>query len=329
MKRFLTASMRRTIRRAGVASLALCLAAGCERQRPNWTQGYVEGEFVYVASPLAGALESLKAQRGMNVHTGDLLFTLDSDSERDEQDLAAWQVRQAAANLDDANEGKRPSEIDSVAAQLKRAQAALKLSETELSRQEQLALVAGAAAKDDLDKARSQRDQDRNTAAQLEADLATARLGARTNQVLAAEASVGAMKAGLAKATWDLGQKSQSAPKSGLVFDTFYREGEWVAAGRPIVSLLPPENIKVRAFVPETLMGAIHPGGSARVHVDGITEPLDAKISFISPNAEYTPPVIYSRESRSKLMYLVEMVFDPGTAAKLHPGQPVDVEFSF
>ena len=319
MKRFLT----------GVASLALCLAAGCERQRPNWTQGYVEGEFVYIASPLAGALESLKVQRGMIIHQGDLLFTLESGSEKDAQDQAAWQARQAVANHDDALEGKRPSEIDSIAAQLRRAQAALKLSDIELARQEQLATVPGAASKDDLDKARSQRDQDHNTVAGLEADLETARLGVRTNQVLSAEASVGATKAGLAKATWDLGQKSQSAPKNGLVFDTFYREGEWVAAGRPIVSLLPPENVKVRAFVPEGILGAIHPGDSARVHVDGISETLTAKISFVSPNAEYTPPVIYSRESRSKLAYLVEMVFDERTAARLHPGQPVDVEFSY
>ncbi len=309
--------------------MALCMAAGCERQRPNWTQGYVEGEFVYVASPLAGALESLKVQRGMSIRQGDLLFALENGSEKDLQEQAAWQARQAAANRDDALQGKRPSEIDSIAAQLQRAQAALKLSESQLSRQEQLAAVAGASAKDDLDKALSQRDQDRNAVADIEAELATARLGARSNQVLAAEAGVGAAKAGLAKAGWDLAQKSQSAPKSGLVFDTFYREGEWVAAGRPIVSLLPPENIKVRAFVAESVLGALHPGSGARVHVDGIGEALTGKISFISPNAEYTPPVIYSRESRSKLMYLVELVFDEGTAARLHPGQPVDVEFSF
>src|SRR5208283_1505784 len=119
----------------------------------------------------------------------------------------------------------------------------------------------------------------------------------------------------------------QTAPKGGLVFDTLYRPGEWVAAGRPVVALLPPENVKVRAFVPETRVGAIHPGDPVRVTVDGMAEPFLGKVSFISPQSEYTPPVIYSEESRGKLVFMVEMVFDAATAGNLHPGQPVDVLF--
>jgi HlyD family secretion protein len=112
-----------------------------------------------------------------------------------------------------------------------------------------------------------------------------------------------------------------------LVYDTLYRQGEWVAAGKPVVALLPPQNIKVRAFVPETRVGSIHYGDEVRVAVDGVRDPFIGKISYISPHAEYTPPVIYSRESRDKLVFMVEAVFDPATAAKLHPGQPVDVQF--
>ncbi|HEV3409112.1 MAG TPA: HlyD family efflux transporter periplasmic adaptor subunit, partial [Chthoniobacterales bacterium] len=104
--------------------------------------------------------------------------------------------------------------------------------------------------------------------------------------------------------------------------------GEWVPAGRPIVALLPPENIKVRAFVPETRIGTLRVGGEARVSVDGVGNPYPGRISYISPRAEYTPPVIYSRESREKLVFMVELRFDPEIAARLHPGQPVDVEFA-
>ena len=100
-----------------------------------------------------------------------------------------------------------------------------------------------------------------------------------------------------------------------------------MAAEKPVISLLPPANIKVRAFVPEQRVGSIHPGDSVRVCGRGASEPLAGKASFISPKAEYTPPVIYSQESRDKLMFMIESVFDPATAAKLHPGQPVDVEF--
>jgi HlyD family secretion protein len=94
-----------------------------------------------------------------------------------------------------------------------------------------------------------------------------------------------------------------------------------------VISLLPPLNIKVRAFVPESRIGAIHVGDGVRVRVDGVAEPIVGKVSFISPQAEYTPPVIYSQETRGKLVFMIEAVFEPAVAAKLHPGQPVDVEF--
>ncbi len=240
---------------------AFCIFASCSRSDRRRVQGYVEGEFVYVASPRAGALEALRMRRGAQVKAGDLLFVLESASEKAARDEAL---------------------------------AALTLSEKEFARQEKLIRVPGATADQDFDRARSKRDQDRQRVAQAE---------------------------------WDLSQKRQTAPQAGLIFDTLYREGEWVAAGRPVVALLPPQNIKVRAFVPETQIGAIHINDNVRVFVDGVREPFVGKVSFISPRAEYTPPVIYSRESRSKLVFMIEAVFDPKTAANLHPGQPVDVEF--
>ena len=101
-----------------------------------------------------------------------------------------------------------------------------------------------------------------------------------------------------------------------------------VTAGRPVVSLLPPANIKVRTFVPEARLTTLHVGDVVKVHLDGIAEALSAKVSFIAPQAEYTPPVIYSQENRSKLVFMIELRFDDAVAAKLHPGQPVDVEFA-
>lgn len=245
------------------ALAVLCIFVGCSRPAPNRVQGYVEGEFVYIASSHAGALESLHVQRGQHVNAGDPLFVLESASEKAARD---------------------------------QAKAALTLSEKEFARQEKLIRTPGATAEHDFDRARSTRDQDNQRMAQAE---------------------------------WDLSQKRQGAPQAGLVFDTFYREGEWVAAGRPVVALLPPQNIKVRAFVPEKQIGAIHPGDRVRITVDGLLEPLIGKVSFISPQAEYTPPVIYSRESRDKLVFMIEATFDPKTAATLHPGQPVDVQFGF
>ena len=135
-----------------------------------------------------------------------------------------------------------------------------------------------------------------------------------------------ALEAALAQAEWSLSQKRQAAPLAGLVFDTIFQQGEWVPAGRPVIALLPPANMKVRAFVPQARVSTIRLGANARVFADGAGE-FAGKVSFISPQAEFTPPVIYSQESRGKLVFMVEIVFDPATAAKLHPGQPVDVQF--
>lgn len=243
---------------AGALAAAAALTA-CAKRTENYLQGYVEGEFVYVASPYGGALESLFVQRGTEVKAGDPLFVLESAAERATRD---------------------------------QAQAALVLSEKDLERMETLAR-RNLIAMQELDRARSTRDQDRER---------------------------------LAKAEWDLSEKRQNAPQAGLVFDTLFRVGEWVAPGRPVVAILPPGNVKVRAFVPETQIGTVRVGYGARIHVDGMDGPLEGRVGFISPKAEYTPPVIYSRETRDKLVFMIEILFDPKTGAKLHPGQPVDVE---
>jgi HlyD family secretion protein len=263
----------------------------------------------------------------MQVKAGDLLFALDSTPEQAARDEAERRLAQARANVEDVKKGKRPSEIDAIAAQLKQARAALTLAEKEFARQENLTRTPGATAELEFLRARSMRDQARQRVAQLEADLTTARLGSRSDLITAAEANLRAVEAALIKAEWDLSQKRQTSPQAGLVLDTLYREGEWIPAGRPVVALLPPQNIKVRAFVPETRIGSIHPGDSIRVSVDGVAGPFIGTIRYIPPQAEYTPPVIYSQESRSKLVFMIEAVFDPETSVNLHPGQPVDVHF--
>jgi HlyD family secretion protein len=306
---------------------SLALLTACNRSHPNYVQGYVEGEFVYVASPQSGALQTLAVSRGAIVKAGDPLFALEQSPEKDALEQAQRRLGEARANLADARKGKREPEIHSLEAQIKEARAALDYSAAELERQEKLSRVAGAGSADDLEKARAAHGEDAARVSQMEADLETARLGAREDVVAALEANLKALEAAQARSQWELGQKHQAAPQAGVVFDTLYRQGEWVEAGRPVVALLPPQNIKVRAFVPESVVSALHQGDHITVHVDGITNnSVTGTISFISPQAEYTPPVIYSDESRQKLVFMIEAIFDPKTAAQLHPGQPVDVQ---
>jgi HlyD family secretion protein len=310
------------------ATMALCCLTGCNRTpaEARTVQGYVEGEFVSIAAPQAGRLGTLFVQRGAQVKGGDPLFVLEGVQERTARDEARLRLDQLRAQLADAKKGKRPTEIESGTAQLNLARVTLQLSDKELLRLEKL-LEAKVVSQQDVDRQRSLRDQDRQRVAQLEADLATARLGLRGDQITASEASVRAAEAALTRGEWDLAQTRQAAPTAGIVFDTLYRQGEWIAAGHPVILLLPPGNIKVRTFVPQPLLSSIHQGDKVQVSVDGVKDPFSGTVQYISPQAEYTPPVIYNRDNRQKLVYLIELAFDPATAAQLHPGQPVDVRF--
>ena len=98
-----------------------------------------------------------------------------------------------------------------------------------------------------------------------------------------------------------------------------------MTAGAPVVSLLPPENIFVRFFVPEPILGSLHRGDQVRLTCDGCAAGLTATISFISPQAEFTPPLIYSESNIAKLVFLIEAHPPPDQAVKLNPGQPIEV----
>jgi len=301
------------------------LLAGCSQNSIGSFQGYIEGEYVYVAAPLAGALTHLAVARGDAVKAGQLLFELERQSETAALAQAEKNLAQAQSQLDDLTKGKRPTEIASLTAQLARAQADLKLSTAQLARREQLGGSA-VVSKEELDQARAQKDASQAQVSQLTADLATAKLGGRDDAIRAAQAAAESQRAAREKAQWAFDQKQQFAPVAAQVHDTLYRQGEFVAAGNPVVVLLPPENLKVRFFVPQEKLPAVKVGGSVSVKPDGAAHPFTATVNYIATQAEYTPPVIYSRETRANLVFMIEAKFSPADAAELRPGQPVDVE---
>lgn len=311
--------------RALLGCLAIVLLA-CTNEGSRIYQGYAEGEYVRVAAPFAGTLETLAVKRGAQVKAGDPLFTLEQENEAAARREAQQRLKNAEAQLADLRKGKRPTEIEAVQAQLAQAEAAERFSRTQLTRAEEL-VAQNFVTRDRLDEARASHDRDVQRVTELKAQLATARLAARPDEIKAAEYGVEAAKAALAQAEWKLDQKSVKAYVAGLVQDTFFVRGEWVNANQPVVSLLPPENIKVRFFVEERRLGAVRIGQRLAVSCDGCPAPVAAEVSFISPQAEFTPPVIYSRQERAKLVFLVEARPAPGDAVKLHPGQPVEVRF--
>ncbi len=309
--------------RLGLAAALLASFAACSRRPAGHWQGYIEGEFVHVAAPLAGRLEKLSVQRGQRVAAGAPLFALEQSAEAAALREAVQRLRQTQARLADLKKGQRPSELDAMEARLAQARNATQLSGLELERITRL-YETKVVSTDDHDRARLNHERNRNLVAELEAQLATAQLGARSDAVAAAEAEAAAAQAALDRAGWSVAEKNQTAPKTALVYDTLFRPGEFVPAATPVVSLLPPENIKVRFFVSEAGFAALKAGDTVRVSLTG-REPLEARISYLSPRPEYTPPVLYNRENRAKLAFLVEAVFDPAAARDLHPGQPADV----
>ena len=301
--------------------LLVLLLAGCQQADDSYWQGYVEGEYVMLASPYAGQLLKLHVRRGEKTDAGKPMFALEQESERAARLEAEQRVKSAQARRENLGVPRREPEIEALRADLRQAQAARKLSESTFARESNL-LASGATSQLRYDEARTAAERDRARVAEAEAQLRQAQMPVgRDAERKAAESDVETARAALAQAAWRLEQKSVAAPIGGMVQDTYFVEGEWVPAGRPVVSLLPPGNIKVRFYVPEPLLASLSIGKPVQVSCDGCS-PVSGKISYISSQAEYTPPVLYSKESRSKLVFLIEARLEGST---LRPGQPVDV----
>lgn len=311
--------------RAGVIVLSLVssvLLSACGPARETPLLGYVEVEPMRVAAQQAGRLVSLSVQRGGEVAAGAPLFALDTELERPALDEAEARRAQSDAQAQDLASGKRPVELDAYRARERAASAALSLAESELARQQSLA-ARGFVSAMSLD---SLRERVRSARAQLDqavADLRAAELAGRDAQRAAATAAVKVADAQRVQAQTRLAQKQLVAPVAAHVEDTFYRIGEWVPAGSPVVSLLPAGSTKLRFYVPEARLAALRPGQRIRVRCDGCGDGFTARVTWVASSAEYTPPVIYSKDNRAKLVFKAEA--QPERALALAPGLPVDV----
>jgi HlyD family secretion protein len=309
--------------RSLVAALGVLLVACGAPAERRWS-GYVEGDYVYVASPIGGALATLDVQRGQDVAKDAPLFALDSASERAAREEAAARAQSAQAQAANTDKGRRREEIAVTEAQLAQARAQAALAASELARQQQL-VAQGFVSTARLDDARTAAEQTRARVAELDAALKVARLPARSDERAAADALSDAARAALAQVQWREAQKTQHAPAAGRVADTFFRVGEWVQPGQPVVSLLPTGAVHARFFVPEAELGTVAVGQTVLLYCDGCGAPIAARIDFIASHAEYTPPVIYSNAQRARLVFQVQARPSPADGARLKPGQPLDV----
>ncbi len=307
---------------------ALLSLAGCKNSEIVELNGYIEAEPTLVSSSQAGNLTHLTLSKGEWAKAGELLFTLEQENELAQVAEAKSTYQRLLSLIEDNLKGKRPEEKAALQAELDSAKASLKLSEIEVKRQADL-IKSGYTSKSNLDTLIAQRDKNLAQVAEAESQIKLAALGIREDLLQASREEASMAQAQLAQAQWRLDQKNIKfdGTTKARVEDIFFRIGEWVPAGTPVMKLQTPELIKARFFVPEAQLSKIQLGQKIIIQCDGCSKPLSAKVSFISTQAEFTPPVIFSQENRERLVFMVEATPIPSDALKFKAGQPVQIHW--
>ena len=309
--------------RAVVAVLALALQA-CSPAGPTDWSGYVEGEYIQMAAPLTARLKQLPVQAGQQVQAGAELFLLEGDLEQAQAAEAEARVQVARAQQANLETGRRPPELAVTQAQRDQVAAQAAQARRDLVRVEQQA-AQGFVSPARVDEARTLQQQTQSRLAELDAALVVARLPARTDERQASRAGAQAAEQALRQVRWRESQTRQLAPVAAEVAEVYYRVGELVSAGQPVLALLPADRRKARFFVPETEFATLQNGQAVELSCDGCGAPMRASITRMATQPEYAPPVIYSNTSRARLVFMVEARPAPSDALRLMPGQPVQV----
>ncbi len=296
---------------------------GCPATPEPFAVGYVEGEYVLLAPIDVSQVETVLVRRGDRVEAGQALVKLESSDALIAVAQAEAGVAVANAQLADLKVGKRPEEIDVLTALLNSRRAEAEQSRRVVDRTQDL-FRRGTATQAQLDAAKTQLEVDEAMIGQAEADLAVAKLPARAEAIRAAENQLKQAGAMLDQARWRLSKRALAAPSPGRIDDVIRDPGDIAGPSAPVLSILPDGAVKLKVYVPEAEFSKLAVGKRFKVHCDGCGDELTAAISYVSPEPEFTPPVIYSLETRQKLVYLVEA--RPEADTRLQPGQIVDVE---
>ncbi|MEO3388551.1 HlyD family efflux transporter periplasmic adaptor subunit [Mesorhizobium sp. CAU 1741] len=285
--------------------------------------GYVEGDYVLLAPIETAQLRSLDVRRGDRVETSQTIADLESEDARLAVAEAKAALDQAQAQLADLKLGKRPEEIAVLEAALSSARAEAAEAGRVLERTRDLN-GRGIATRAELDKAETAFELAKAGIEQAEANLSVAGLPAREETIRAAQGQVERAGAALAQARWRLEKRTIVAPASGRIADVIRGAGDIAGPSAPVVSLLPDGAVRLKLYVPEPAFSSVQIGALLDIRCDGCPAGLRARVSYASPEPEFTPPVIYSLETRQKLVHLVE-ARPEGDAETLKPGQIVDV----
>jgi HlyD family secretion protein len=302
---------------------------------PSWN-GYAELDYVYAAAPAGGTIETIAVTEGDTVAKGDVLFTLDASIQQAQYEAAVAranaaraQVAAAEATLANLRTGARPEELQVTQATLAQAEANLALAQQTFSRTQDL-FAGGNVPRSQLDQAQAGLDAANASVLQLKAQLAVAQLPARNDQIAAASATVAAAESTAAAASADaanaqaaLDNRTIAAPEAGRIERLYYADGEVAGAGAPVVSIAGDGALRIKFYINEADRPALHLGDVIAVTCDGCATGLTAKVDHFASDPQFTPPIIYSRDERSRLVFLTEAVMTEQNG--ILPGQPVSI----
>ncbi len=269
-------------------------------------QGFVEGDLVLIGPIEGERLAKLDVEPGAQVAKGASLFRMATPVLDQQRAETRARVDQMQANLDNLKAAlNRPEQIAVLNAGLDRAKASLVLSQAEYVRQATL-LPKGATTVQARDQAKFALDRDKAGVIEAQRQIDAALLPSRTGEIGGAEAALLQANAQLRQLDVRIGRQSVFAPAAGVVQDVYFWPGEVVGAGQPILALLPPENRKIRFYVGEKQLSRFALGAPVTVSCDSCQQAIAARVVYISQQAEFTPPVIFSQEERGKLVFRVD-----------------------
>ncbi len=304
-------------------ALLFFVLTACQSQQTNTElTGYIEAELRMVAAPQAGWITEQTVKEGDVVTEQQLLFKLDQVSQLAQAEQAEQNLRAAEAKLQDLQKGARPEEVKALSSQLQEAKARLTLAEKEAIRIQAL-VSKGLTTKEQLDRAQTDVAVSQAQVKTIEQNIQVAGLGGRIDALIGAEASIRAAAANYDNKQYQLSQRTLLSQLSGLVYEVYYHQGEYVPTAAPVLAIRLTDQDKVRFHVPQDQLTQVQLGQNIQVNADSLAAPVNAKVTYIASTAEFTPPVIYSKDSRAKLVFLVEATLPTGH--KLKPGLPVDI----
>jgi HlyD family secretion protein len=314
----------------GAVIIAVLAAAAffVMRLRPAETaalkvSGTIEVTTVELSFKVGGRLAQRLVDEGEMVTAGQLVACLEDDELKEDNNARTAEKRAAQAALADLQAGSRREEIAQAEAVLARMTAEAERQRKDALRSEAL-FKRDVIPQKDLDAARAGRDASAAAVREAEQRLKLLQIGPRPDAVRQAKSQVEAAEAGLALTETRLSQSMLTAPLAGLVLAKHAEQGEMLAVGAPVVTIGKMDDVWLRAYIPESEMGRVKVGQRARVTVDTWPgRPFEGTVSFISPEAEFTPKNVQTEKERVKLVYRIKITL-ANPRMELKPGMPAD-----